>query len=323
MPLPRPLPRIGRPACLATCGLRAFNLAAFNLAALNLAALFLASLVAALLLVPPASAQGPSIEGELTQATQVAGVEEPLAFRFDFTYTCGTPADPEVRINLEVPSGNYFNITFERTRWDYTAADCAASGGALRSGSNGSFRFTRAMPPFRNLEFPVAAWLGSGETVWTQAEDLLVIVPDAHLRIAAVLGAPQNVRIADGRLRQDMEWVVRNHGTGAFVAAVVVESKPDWLEIELAPSVASDGEPASLAMLAHMPAACPGPSALVTLAFDVRSPDSRSRAHEVVRVQGVVPCRPDLATQGTPWAGAPLLLVALAAAARRAREQKC
>jgi len=76
---------------------------------------------------------------------------------------------------------------------------------------------------------------------------------------------------------------------------------------------------AAFTMQARMPSSCPSRWGVVTLAFDVRSPDPRSRAHAEPKVQAQVPCDPSLAGQGAPAVGPVLLLLlpALAAARRR------
>ena len=281
------------------------------------------ALLALVALAPAAVASGPHLTVVIHQADDLVGMGETLDFTLAFTFTCGEPADPTTHVDVEPPSGNYFNITLAQEHWVFSGGDCAQAHGTIRRETAGTFHFVFALPPFHTLKFPMAAFVGDGDTVWTSAGADLNATPDAQLLMGAVLAQPTAAARSGSDLTETASWTVTNHGKGRFHAEVRVDSKPDWLQVEVPAEVDSGpdmegGARANLTMQATMPVACPAPVAVVTLALDVRSPEPRSRAAESVKVQGKLPCQPGLA-KGTPGLPAALFVAALAMAAARRR----
>ncbi|MFO1532900.1 MAG: hypothetical protein ABR562_04245 [Thermoplasmatota archaeon] len=270
-----------------------------------------------LLAFPAASATPPAVAIAVDSDPTPLPLGEERAFQVDVTFTCGTPPDPTTHVDLDLASGNYFNMSADRIHWVHSGADCAQAGGTLHDHATGTVRLVRAMPPFQELSFRILASLGDGDATWTADAEDLRVVPDAWLSVGAVLGTPANVTKGGGTLRQDAVWTVTNHGTGAFHADVRVDSKPPWLDLDVPDAIdsndAESGATATFTMRATMPASCPAASAVVVLEFAARSPDARSHASSNPKVQGVVPCAPAKA-RGTPAVEPGLLAVALLAA---------
>jgi hypothetical protein len=260
------------------------------------------------LAAPAVLADGPRIDMAVHADAHPLGTETRIV-RVTFNFTCGVPPDPETHVELDVPSGNTFNLTFHPAKWVYTASDCARAQGVIRGASDGTFRFTRALPPFSSWEYPINLWLGPGRNgvIWANDVEPLVVVADQQLNLGARMTV-DSTRRDDGH-RATVTWLARNHGTGAFKADVEVDGDtPEWIRATRMPaSIESDSEGrANFQVDVHMPDPCPSSTAVLTLKLTGKGADARSRAQQEVRVQGVIPC----GSTGTP--AAPIALVALA-----------
>lgn len=279
------------------------------------------------LLLQPAAAAPPTLAAWVDHRETVLTLEDTLPLRVGFNFTCGDPAPSRTDVWLEAQSQqvngkDVYNVTFDHTRWTISGSEC---GGTVRRETTGRFRFLMPLTPFQPVRVQVSAWAGLGPDVWAQGEDDIVAVPDATFRrpgfpsLVGATMAPGTAEGRDGRVEQPLEWTLTNHGRGAFVASLAVESKPDWVQVESLPATTTsgpdgpEGARASFTMVVSMPASCPAPAAALTLAYTVRSPDPRSHAYAEARTQASVPCDAR-AGRGTPGPSVALALGGLLAA---------